>query len=431
MDIADEFITNFKATGWESNPQEKILEIAKHNSEILKDLLIKIIEEIPEGGTYLDAAFSFLSEENFREVISFTLENIKANGLTHANESAIEYASIQLPQILNPHLGYLSTVKSNQSADFSAWPWRNADSMEIKRLESILKDDSQSTDEKKYAWEALIATSNTEALEVASQYIANIKDREESDRDFFNMYSMAEGFEWEGKEFNKLYNDETYHLCFPKVYFENLEDSWIADVYDDHPTWYQCKQSESNSQIEVEFGGAVESKCGVCGEKLHGLVSLETIPENLGVSGLGKFSLVTCLSCLSWEEYTLSFQHESNGSVESLDIKDNKVEPEFPAVPLVKIKLSIKQLNKRWLFQSWGSSNSRENLNRIGGQPSWIQDAEYESCPKCDKTMKFLVQLDSELPTEDHDEWLWGSGGILYVLWCDDCKISTTLLQCT
>ena len=45
--------------------------------------------------------------------------------------------------------------------------------------------------------------------------------------------------------------------------------------------------------------------------------------------------------------------------------------------------------------------------------------------------MTALLQLDSDLPTADGGEWLWGSGGIGYVSWCDDCAISGAQWQCT
>ncbi|RJG26900.1 hypothetical protein DQX05_02445 [Paenibacillus thiaminolyticus] len=42
-----------------------------------------------------------------------------------------------------------------------------------------------------------------------------------------------------------------------------------------------------------------------------------------------------------------------------------------------------------------------------------------------------LHQLDSELPLADGQEWMWGSGGIGYLFWCDRCKVSGHLWQCT
>jgi len=44
--------------------------------------------------------------------------------------------------------------------------------------------------------------------------------------------------------------------------------------------------------------------------------------------------------------------------------------------------------------------------------------------------MMFVMQLDS-LDIDKKIDWMWGSGGILYVYWCASCLISGTLWQCT
>ena len=81
-------------------------------------------------------------------------------------------------------------------------------------------------------------------------------------------------------------------------------------------------------------------------------------------------------------------------------------------------------------MQDWAGSNGRQNLNRVGGEPTWIQDATYPRCPGCATTMPFIMQLDS-LDFADGSGWLWGSGGVLYVHWCGPCSISATFWQCT
>lgn len=45
--------------------------------------------------------------------------------------------------------------------------------------------------------------------------------------------------------------------------------------------------------------------------------------------------------------------------------------------------------------------------------------------------MPFLLQLDSNLMSDDGGAWMWGSGGIGYFFWCDACQISAGLWQCT
>jgi hypothetical protein len=83
------------------------------------------------------------------------------------------------------------------------------------------------------------------------------------------------------------------------------------------------------------------------------------------------------------------------------------------------------------MWQDWGLANGRENLHRVGGHPSWIQSAAFPDCLSCGTTMQFLLQLDSEIPTADGQEWLWGSGGICYSFQCSPCRVTTHLWQCT
>lgn len=45
--------------------------------------------------------------------------------------------------------------------------------------------------------------------------------------------------------------------------------------------------------------------------------------------------------------------------------------------------------------------------------------------------MRFIFQLDSNLPNADDGEWLWGSGGICYVMSCTPCRTVAYLWQCT
>ena len=54
----------------------------------------------------------------------------------------------------------------------------------------------------------------------------------------------------------------------------------------------------------------------------------------------------------------------------------------------------------------------QENLNRIGGEPSWIQDAEFPSCPLRQERMPYLLQLDSCLPSEHGGECPFGGAAV-------------------
>ena len=134
---------------------------------------------------------------------------------------------------------------------------------------------------------------------------------------------------------------------------------------------------------------------------------------------------------LPWERQPLFYRHDPSSSPSSIGYDGPRISPQFPVGPLREAVVGLAETPRRWFWQVWGCSNSRENLNRIGGEPCWVQDAEYPRCPTCDSVMAFLLELDSNLPTTDGGEWLWGSGGIAYGFWCDLCGVSGFLWQCT
>jgi hypothetical protein len=215
-----------------------------------------------------------------------------------------------------------------------------------------------------------------------------------------------------------------YHLQFPDAFFDGQSrPPWLARV---HPTW-----NLAASEHLVHFGGDSDNQCMLCDGQLHRLVLLDPVPPDLGVTGLPRLELATCLSCLGWEQQPLYYQHDARGTPASVSYDGPKVTPQFPVGPLQPVQARLVQTPRRWYWQDWGLSNGRENLNRVGGEPSWVQDADYPRCPSCQRLMSFLLQLDSNLTTADGGEWLWGSGGIAYGFWCDPCKVSGFLWQCT
>lgn len=124
-------------------------------------------------------------------------------------------------------------------------------------------------------------------------------------------------------------------------------------------------------------------------------------------------------------------QHAVDGAAAQLLPGDETIRPpEFFAEPLPEVGIGLAETPARWRAQDWALSNGRENLNRVGGEPSWIQGAHYPTCPACSRTMAFLAQLDT-LEFAEHGEWMWGSGGMAYIFWCNACRYSATNWQCT
>lgn len=79
---------------------------------------------------------------------------------------------------------------------------------------------------------------------------------------------------------------------------------------------------------------------------------------------------------------------------------------------------------------------------KIGGVPLWLQNNETPTCPACEGTMKFVVQLDAELESPPATPREWGSykslnfgdSGISYLFLCEGgCgpRGAAFLWQCT
>jgi hypothetical protein len=161
------------------------------------------------------------------------------------------------------------------------------------------------------------------------------------------------------------------------------------------------------------------------------MLVLDPIPAGLGVTRLPRLELATCLSCLGWEKQPLFYRHDQHGIPSNVGYDGPAVTPQFPSGQLKETEIRLAETPRRWYWQDWALSNGRENLNRIGGEPCWVQSAEYPHCPLCQRIMPYLMQLDSNLPMNEEREFLWGSGGIGYGFWCDQCKVSGFFWQCT
>ena len=125
------------------------------------------------------------------------------------------------------------------------------------------------------------------------------------------------------------------------------------------------------------------------------------------------------------------YQHDEKGYPIKINTRtDYKIDYPFDnAIKETFVRFALTP--SRWKFQSWGSSNSRESLFRLGGEPTWIQGAEVLVCPICGEKMDFLMQLDTDLPDVKDSELMFGSGGICYIFWCNKTKVSGYIMQCT
>lgn len=71
------------------------------------------------------------------------------------------------------------------------------------------------------------------------------------------------------------------------------------------------------------------------------------------------------------------------------------------------------------------TSHTGLNPSRLGGLPRWIQAADYPPCPECQRTMRFIGQLETSAIVRWHPE------GITYAFVCIECGKAATVYQQT
>ena len=429
MNDIDQLIADFKKTKWESKPFERMTDIVADHPERVRSFVEKIVSELPKGGTFLDASLSLLPESEWDSVVAHALEAFEADPRNEAAESIIAYASLQSPKSLHKHLNRLLLRPPSKDSYYASWPWRESKDLHAATLKQAVLN-AASSDEKLAAWERALQTRDgpvlLQFLELVDELDMNDKRREMGlpESITLNDYLRIVGYEHVGGQLRRLAPETAFHIVFPPGYMEETR-SWLKPLQ--HPTW---GAKLGDVFCEAQFGGAGAGTCGHCGGILHSLLAFKSMPRLLDVS-MSRLLLQTCLSCLGWTGSPLFYQHDVNGTPRPIKTPDELTAPEFPAEPLAPCVVSIARTSRRWFWQDWGLSNSRENLNRVGGEPCWIQDPQYPECPQCAQTMKFLMQLDSNIPTSDGGDWLWGSGGIGYGFWCEPCRVSAFLWQCT
>jgi hypothetical protein len=433
-DPVEKLIQSFLERGWESKPFDIAFDIALNHPEKIQSLALEMMEQVPTGATFFDALLSFLPMDDWPEVVRQALNTLDHAEGNKAAENVIEYANLQCLSVLHPHLRTIFQVAPNVSAYFGEWAWRESGQRDFVPLRDLIRDDSRTPKDRHRAWRCLLETRDTESLEFAVSHAPtidlNYRLSELGLPETLNVHHFLRliGFELCEGQFRQLYTSRALHLVFSSEYF--LDRSWRSWFRRHHPTWNPKVVREADSG-PMSFGGQGKGECKVCGKPLHRLLKLDPVPPDFGLSNRTTLDLCICLSCLGWEQEQLFYYHDDQGRPENIGYEGPTIAPKFPTEPLCATQVFLIEVGPRWRWQDWGFSNGRENLHRVGGHPCWIQNADYLQCPRCGRTMQFLLQLDSELPTMDSKEWLWGSGGICYCFWCDDCKVSGFLWQCT
>lgn len=180
-----------------------------------------------------------------------------------------------------------------------------------------------------------------------------------------------------------------------------------------HPTWHLQVTEQSFS-----LGGEGRATCPTCRNRLVHLVTLDDLVAKEGA--LPRLRIETCANSLELTYYS----HDAAGVPTPTAPFHSAYD--FTSEPARREStVRLAPTPQRWLRQSYGVSNSRQNLFRLGGLPSWVQGPQFPLVPGTDREMKFLLQFDSLAG------FLWGSGGMLYVFWDEESRITCHVPQYT
>ncbi len=202
--------------------------------------------------------------------------------------------------------------------------------------------------------------------------------------------------------------------CHHLVFEGGAPDSPSFPTRVNHPTWHLPAEGPP-----FTVGGEGTRQCPICGARLVHLITLDDFSVRT-TSSLPMLCIETCHGSLE----TTYYAHDAEGRPTPIAPfhSDNDFVPE-PMTTRNSVRLAATP--RRWLRQSWMMSNSRQNLFRLGGLPSWVQGPQVPLVPGTDRKMKFLLQFDSVAG------FFWGSGGMLYVFWDEESRITCHVPQYT
>jgi hypothetical protein len=418
-----EIVSDLKKRKSDAIPM-RALDAVISSPESAVELLRLALDEIPEGGSFLDAAIGFLPDEAFAELTKLALEKFQADRANELAESILLRCSIQSVKDLHPHLNTIFELMPNNGGEGEFWPWHESGKRHLAYLRNVLENDGD--DERRLrAWKAMLETREPGVLRLAVSQAHRVGMSERPETDL-----LPVGFELGQTGLRKLYADSVYHIFFPADYLpvEHAPKAhWENLIRQHHPTW----KLPIPDAPKMQFGGRSSSHCASCGEALDHIITLEPVLDTLGITSLERLELATCLSCLGGEQQPFFYKHDQNGQPQQIGLEGTPLTPQFPSVALKPTVVQVAEISPRWRWQSDTYSDDVENLHRVGGDPCWIQYPEYPTCPECSKRMIFLLQIMSGLPTVDGGEWTWGDDGICYSFWCDQCRVSAHLWQCS
>lgn len=161
-----------------------------------------------------------------------------------------------------------------------------------------------------------------------------------------------------------------------------------------------------------------EGTCGFCGLQLITLLDLDLTDVRLAFLGLGgtRLRIPMCERCSAFTRICFDVDFEGAAVWSPLNQRPDFIGGGFyrPGPSPVTFILGPPQRT----FEAHGSITWSNN-SQISGFPTWIQEARYPKCPKCEQPMPYIGQVENEAAWK-------GGQGMTYGHLCRTCRITAT-----
>jgi hypothetical protein len=191
---------------------------------------------------------------------------------------------------------------------------------------------------------------------------------------------------------------------------------------------YPLIKSENESELKTNPVRVVtdhQGRCEWCGRDLVALLDLDLANAPLGFLGFegDRLRIATCDVCTCFGPVYTEVEGNGGAKWSGQNSRPTYLPEDTPAWG--KWQESSLVLGKRPRDPFSAVDDSLPiSPSQVGGHPTWVQDAQYPSCPSCTELMMFLGQV----AAKDID--VYGEG-IHYSFLCATCGVACTRFQQT
>jgi hypothetical protein len=423
---AQQLLDDYSQHDWQvPRLYERLFDLAETPPELFR-FLLGFVQTQTKSTPIFDDGLSHITREELAELVAVALDVLQTQENKNA-ERVIEHASLQFPELLHGRLDDIFRLGLAGATGNDGDPWRNLDTAGIAVWQARLLA-ATGVEEQERLVRCLFATRNPKAMAFAFDHAVKKQIfpparwprqwQRPGIEEYHEQCLESSGHVRRNGVVESYCPNPVMHLRFPAGYLGRQRIQVRK-----HPTWHLPAAG-----ITCRFGGALD---GNAAHPFSRVITFDGIPPGIRITGLRKLTL----GCHVAEtmEGPLFYRHDASGDPGRLNTLPGPDDaPGGSDAPITETQVELTLTPPRWRFQSWGASNSRQNLFRIGGEPAWIQGAWVPACPCCGAKMDFLMQLDSDNNDGSGSGGLFfGSGGCCYIFWCDACKVSGYVMQCT